>query len=472
MHKPIQFKNLSFSFSHKICFTDFNAQIFYGSRIAIIGRNGSGKSTLLRILLGQVEASGGEVITHHSRIGYVPQSIEADLALSGGQRFNKALTKTLASDPDVLLLDEPTNHLDVHNRHSLMRKLSSFQGTLIIVSHDMEILRHTVNTIWHVDNGYIHVFSGNYDDYIREKNIRRTALVEELSRLSRQKKETHLALMKEQERAKHSRERGEKHIKQRKWPTIVSLAKARNAQETSGKKKNRIKHKKQEICQRLSEVQLPEEIRPTFNLKADEGHGMLLNIRAGSIGYGEEKQVLSNIHLSIYVKERIAIMGDNGSGKSTFVKAILADKFILKKGDWYLLNSDDIGYLDQHYATLGTDKTVLELISDSALHWSYLDIRKHLNDFLFRKNEEVDAAIATLSGGEKARLSLALIAINPPKLLILDEMTNNLDLEAREHVIQVLKAYPGALLAISHDESFLAAIGIHTRYNIQNGQLI
>ena len=131
----------------------------------------------------------------------------------------------------------------------------------------------------------------------------------------------------------------------------------------------------------------------------------------------------------------------------------------------------DIGYLDQHYGTLNPDKTVLETIADLVTNWSHAEVRRHLNDFLFRKNEEVNCLVSGLSGGEKARLSLAQIAAKTPKLLILDEITNNLDLETKEHVIQVLKSYPCAMIVISHEADFLEQIGVHSHFKISDGYL-
>ncbi len=134
-----------------------------------------------------------------------------------------------------------------------------------------------------------------------------------------------------------------------------------------------------------------------------------------------------------------------------------------------MIKRKDIGYLDQHYGTLHPDKTVLETIADLVPAWSHAEIRRHLNDFLFRKNEEVNSPVSTLSGGEKARLSLAQIAAKTPKLLILDEITNNLDLETKEHVAQVLKAYPGAMIVISHDADFLEEIVVNSYFKISGG---
>ena len=147
------------------------------------------------------------------------------------------------------------------------------------------------------------------------------------------------------------------------------------------------------------------------------------------------------------------------------------DDSVIKSGNWHAPKISDIGYLDQHYGTLSAEKTVLETIAELVPTWSHIEVRRHLNDFLFRKNEEVNSLVAKASGGEKARLSLAQIAARTPKLLILDEITNNLDLETRGHVIEVLKNYPGAMIVISHDTDFLREIGVHDRYQIANGLL-
>lgn len=472
-HKPIQLKNIGFSFTHKTCFLDFDAQILHGERIAIIGRNGCGKSTLLKIIQGICEPSYGEITIPDSvSFGYVPQLIDTSVTLSGGQRLNEALTHALSFDPNVLLLDEPTNHLDVANRKSLMRMLRGFSGTLLVVSHDVELLRNCIDTIWHIENGSIHVFSGRYDDYIREHRQRRVSIEQELSQLSKQKKEMHNALMKEQARASKSRAKGEKSMDNRKWPTAMSKAKALRGNETSGKKTADISQKKHELSEQLSGLHLHDIITPTFSLNAmDLGHRTIVSIHNGNVGYSDRSPILFNLDFSLVTGDRVAIIGDNGSGKSTLIKAILNAPAVVKTGDWMMPTAADIGFLDQHYENLSPQNTVLDTIQELCPHWDHASTRRHLNEFLFRKNEEVNALVTTLSGGEKARLSLAQIAAKTPKLLVLDEMTNNLDLETREHVIEVLKNYPGVMIIISHDEDFLEAIGIHFSYHIKDGFL-
>ncbi|MDF1828059.1 MAG: ABC-F family ATP-binding cassette domain-containing protein [Legionellaceae bacterium] len=466
MHKPIRFRDTCFSLSHKLCFEQLNETISYGQRIAIIGQNGRGKSTLLRMLQGIQEPTDGELIIPDDLVvGYIPQLIEEFDSLSGGQRFNAKLTQALSCCPNILLLDEPTNHLDRKNRNSLIRMLQSFDGTLVVVTHDVELLRSTIDTIWHIDQGKVRVFSGAYDDYRRELMIQYQSIEQELSQLSRQKKDTHLSLMKEQARAKHSRLGGEKKIKNKKWATVTSAAKMARSNETSGRKKNGINHSKQQLAERMSELRRPEIIKPTFSIQSGNSSRVLISISDGCIGF--DHLILTGINLSVMFGDRIAIIGNNGSGKSTLIRAILDDVAIVKTGLWQVLKRKDIGYLDQHYSTLNAQKTVLDVMQDCVPHWDHAELRKHLNDFLFCKNDEINATISNLSGGEKARLSLAVIAAVPPKLLILDEITNNLDLETREHIIQVLENYQGAILVISHDDDFLSAIGVREYYQIQ-----
>ncbi len=342
-----------------------------------------------------------------------------------------------------------------------LRMLQHYTGTLIVVSHDVELLRQNVNIFWHIDQGKIKVFSGHYDDYCHEQTLQRAAIEKTLHQLKQEKKQMHHSLMQEQQRASKSQAKGIKSIKERKWPTIVSGAKMRRSQETFGKRQMAIYQKKQELIEQLSQLFLVETIVPTFSLAAAEiSDRMLVAIHQGSIGYVGQKLLLTDIHFSLSSKQRIAITGDNGSGKSTFVKAILNDPHVHKTGEWLTPKPEEIGYLDQHYATLSPDRSVMETIADCAPHWSAAEIRQHLKDFLFRKNEEVQTLVQQLSGGEKARLSLAVIAANTPRLLILDEIANNIDLETRHHMITVLNHYPGALIIISHDEDFLKAIQV------------
>ncbi len=472
MHKPIQIEQLSLSFPNKTCFEAFNAEIHHGSRIAIIGRNGCGKTSLLNILRGLAEPTMGRIIMPADAIiGFVPQVINDFVDHSGGERLNCALTQALSLQPNILLLDEPTNHLDERNRRHVLRWLEHFSGTLLVVSHDVVLLRQLVNTFWHIDQSRIQIFTGGFDDYQQARNIQRVQLEISLQNLKRERNDLHQSLMQEQQRAAKSKTKGAKNIDQRKWPTVVSHAKASRSQETSGRKKAALASKNQAVLAELAELHIPEVIVPKFHLSYQKNNHTVLSISQGSVGYAENKWILQNIHLSIMAGNRVALLGDNGSGKSSLFKAILAAEDVIRSGEWFLPRQHAMGYLDQHYQTLCPTDTVLTSISRLMPNCSHVEIRYHLSDFLFRSQETVNTPIAQLSGGEKARLSLAHIAAQTPELLLLDEVTNNLDLETRQHVIEVLKDYPGSLLVISHDQEFLRAIAIQDYYEITEGSL-
>jgi ATPase subunit of ABC transporter with duplicated ATPase domains len=469
-HNPILINNIGLSFPQKTCFLNFSTQINSRMRIGIIGRNGSGKSNLLKIIQGQIDPSEGEIkIPKNIVFGYLPQFINKFFDESGSERFNKALNQALAINPSILLLDEPSNHLDINNRQSLLHIINSYSGSLIIASHDINLLSNSVDILWCIDDEKVQIFRGSYDNYILEKTRKHFAIKQELALIHQKAKECHYALMKEQIRAKKGKKQGEKHKKQRRWPTVVSATKIGRAVETTGKKKKQINTRKQELVDTLSELKMSKIIRPKFSLLVKKMNKTILFIVDGSIGY--QKPIINNINFIVGGDEKVAIVGNNGSGKSTLVKSILNTPNITKSGEWYTPAIDDIGYLDQHYNNLDLNSTLFEEISDLVPSWPQFKIRQHLNDFLFHKNEEVNALMETFSGGEKVRACLAKIVAKAPKLVILDEITNNLDIETKNHVVEVLKNYLGSVIIISHDEDFLNQIGINTFYLIKNGCL-
>ena len=467
MHQPIILNNVSLHLAQRVCFENLNAQIHYGKRIGIIGRNGSGKSSLLKIIQKLMEPSHGQVITPPNIIfGYVPQILDTFEKLSGGQRFNEALTQALALNHNVLCLDEPTNNLDLSNRKSLLRMLAHCQKTLIIVSHDVELLRTNIDEIWHINEEKVFIFPGNYDAYQATQEAAWNTRLKQLEQLKKEKRKTRQALQFEQKRAAQS-----KHANKYENDKKLKGAMKQWGSKTRGKKSGHINALHHQIEQELKQSRLPEIIEPKFHLRNTDltSSKALVSIANGSCGYNNNT-VLEKINLQIGPCERIALVGDNGSGKSTLIKALLDDAHIHKTGIWLTPKKEEIGYLDQQYKTLDPMRSVFDTIKLVAPHWKTPEIRQHLNDFLFRKNEEVNALTSTLSGGEKARLSLAHIAAQNKRLLMLDEITNNLDLETKDHVIQVLNAYPGTIIVISHDEYFLKQINIATCYSIAQGR--
>lgn len=467
MNCLIQLIDLSLYFPNQLCFESFSQAIHFGDRIALIGDNGSGKSNLLKIIAQTIAPSEGLVrYASGVTVSYIPQLYESG-HYSGAEQFNRCLTQALAKQPDVLLLDEPTNHLDKHNRLTLMRMLAQFYGTLIVATHDLALLQQQEYTFWQFKNNWITPFTGHFSHLKQQDTLQRQVIQQELNVLYKEKKQNHNALMQEQKRAKNARLKGEKAIEQAKWPTIVSKTKVLRAQQNSGKKKKALSQHKEQLIQRLAELRLEEEINPQFILprKAAATSQSLVTIHDGTLFYAD-KLIVKGINLNITLQSRLALCGKNGSGKSTVVKAIMGDVGIRKEGLWSTPALTDIGYLDQHYQQIKPKMTVLDTISERQPLWNHNQIRTHLNNFLFRKNEQVHALVDVLSGGEKARLNLACIAAKPPKLLILDEVTNNLDLKTRNHVIKLLRNYPGPFIVISHDEDFLENINLNDIYTI------
>jgi len=464
----IQLQGVGLAFPHKTCFSDFSATIEAGQHIAITGDNGAGKSSLLRMLYGAMEPGNGQIQrTAGLAIGYVGQEHSADVNLSGGQRVNHALSQALASAGDLLLLDEPTNHLDAHNRQSLTRMLKHVCAGIVLVTHDTALLDQVCDTVWHIGDEKITVFHGRYADYVAQREMRRNAIEQQLLAVKREQQRSHTALMKEQERASHARARGLKAIQQSKWATIKSPTKLARGTTTSGSKQAQLKRQREELIDRLEQLPRTEIIVPQFHLPhAGKTAATVVQITDGAVAYN--KPVLQQIQLTLARGKRLLLAGCNGSGKSTLAKAIMRDPAVVRSGTWVVPGPEEIGYLDQHYASLHVHQTVMESLRAAVPGWTQLAIRRHLSDFLFRGSAVVDTPVAQLSGGEKARLALACIAAKPPQLLILDEVTNNLDQRMRAHVLEILRSYSGTMIVISHDEEFLQKMGPMERFVINS----
>ncbi len=469
-HKPITISNISLYANPKICFENFSTQIHPGKHIVIMGINGSGKSTLLKTIQGLTPPTSGHVkIPEGITFGYVPQTITEYPHLSGGQRFNKALSGALSVGPDVLCLDEPTNHLDQHNKTSFIRMLRSWNYTMIIVSHDPDILALDFDEIWHIEHGTITIFAGNYAEYLAMHDAQQEQLEQQREQLYKEKRKLRKALEQEHKRAAQSKV-ANIHEKDR---TLLGAMKESGSR-SEGKNLKRLSYMQESIQAELGQAFVHKKIKPKFNvgMRTTVTHKAIVSIVNGSCGYKDKPPILHDINMQIQPTDRIAITGANGSGKSTFLKAILHEPQIKIQGNWHMPANNNIGYLDQHYSTLPPSLTIFQVIQEAAPQWSNLEVRKHLNDFLFSTQHEVENKVGNLSGGEKARLSLAFIAAKNPYLLLLDEITNNIDLQTREYLIEVLAAYPGALIIISHDQQFLKAISVNDIYEVKDGRIL
>lgn len=488
--------NLALMRGTRLLYAHANLIASPGERIGLVGPNGCGKSTLFAAILGDLAPEDGELETPpHERIAHVAQSFtvediscidcvlsghaplmnakaaleraeasgdemalaaahselaevnegavvaqakailaglgfaEADSCrkvhdFSGGWRNRIQLVRALMRPADLLLLDEPTNHLDIDSLIWLENWLRRVEATVIIISHDREFLDRSVNTIWSVEDGTICRYAGNYSQFelARIEKLR----AQESARRAYETQAAHLTSFIERFRAKATKAR-------QAQSRIKMLEKLQAVEPVRAKREWRFNF--------LKPLRLPEHLVDGENLK---------------IGYGD-KVVLSGVSFSIRSGERIGILGVNGAGKSTLVKAIVGELTPMS-GELRRGQGLEIGYFAQHQLDqLRMDETPLEHLRHLAPDAREQELRDFLGTYRF-SGDFAEAKVAPMSGGEKARLALALIAWKKPNLLVLDEPTNHLDMETREALTMALSTYEGAVLLVSHDRHLLRAV--------------
>ncbi|MBF4516185.1 ABC-F family ATP-binding cassette domain-containing protein [Flavobacterium sp. ANB] len=517
-------RNLLFD---KITFTANNQE-----KIALIGNNGVGKSTLLKIIAGELQASGGllkadekpyyvpqifgqfnhltiaEALQIDKKLNALKEILDGNVTeenlntlnddwtiedrcnealeywqldnldlsqkletLSGGQKTKIFLAGISIHQPQLILLDEPSNHLDLTARTLLYEFIQNTSSTLLIVSHDRKLL-NLLTTVYELSKHGITVYGGNYDFYAAQKQIENNALHHDI-----QSKEKALRKAKEKERETLERQnkldsRGEKKQKKAGVSRIMMNTLRNNAENSTSKAKNVHAEKIGRISQELQSLRsgLPEIDKMKFGFDNAALHKGKILFTAKDLNFGYNDQLLwkENLDFQILSGERITLKGSNGSGKTTLIK-IITGKLIPEQGTIYKAESKTV-YIDQDYSLINNQLTVYEqaqTFNVSALQEH--DIRMRLNRFLFSQHD-LDKLCSTMSGGEKMRLMLCCLTINnqAPDIIILDEPTNNLDIQNIEILTAAINEYEGTLIVVSHDESFLEQIDIQNTIQLSN----
>jgi len=469
---------------------DATAKLPPRGRIGLIGRNGAGKSTLVRVIAGMLEADSGSVdMPRGSRLGYIAQeapggdatpfetvlaadveraalmiesescadahrlaevhdrliAIDAHAApsraarilvglgfdeeaqhrplesFSGGWRMRVALAALLFSQPDLLLLDEPSNHLDLEAVLWLEDFLRSYPATILLVSHERDFLNNVVDHILHLSGGKLTLYPGGYDAFERQRAERQAQIAS-----ARAKQES------ERERLRE----------------YVARNSARASTAKQAQSRAKALAKLQPIAELIDDPSLsfdfpnPDELRPP-----------LITLDLASVGYGETP-VLERLNLRLDPDDRIALLGRNGNGKTTLAR-LLAAQLTPMDGAMNASSRMRVGYFTQYQVEeLDRSETPLEHMTALMRDASQSAVRAQLGRFGF-SGSKATTEVGKLSGGERARLALALITREAPHMLILDEPTNHLDVDAREALIQALNAYSGAVVIVSHDRHML-----------------
>lgn len=499
-------QNISKSFGTDEIIQNASFHIEANEKAALVGINGAGKTTLLRIIVGEMAADTGEVtISKDKTLGYLPQnpdvtgnktiyqevlsaqealiSMEKKLIsmekamsqyqgmelesflesynrlnhefdlkggysyqseitgvlkglgfseeefgkhmqeLSGGQRTRVCLGKLLVTKPDIILLDEPTNHLDINAITWLETFLLNYKGAVLIVSHDRYFLDRVVKKVVELDRREVSSFSGNYSDYAKKRALVREAKLKQYYNQQRE--------------IKHQEE-------------VITKLKSFNREKSIRRAESREK-----MLDKIDKLDKPTDVNTDIHIHLEPrivSGNDVLQIECLAKSYPNQL-LFSNISFEVKRGERVALIGDNGTGKTTILK-IINDMVMADKGTVQLGANVNIGYYDQEHQVLHKEKNLIEEISDDYPDLTNTQIRNVLAAFLFT-GDDVFKRIGELSGGERGRVSLAKLMLSESNFLILDEPTNHLDITSKEILEQALNSYTGTVLFVSHDRYFI-----------------
>ena len=473
-------KGVSLAFGDNQLFENVELYINRGDKISLVGRNGSGKSTLLKIIAGILEPDNGEIFVQPgTKIAYMPQEpdlskyltlrdvvlsgleeksanqeYKADIwieklgildaqetkSASGGEQRKAALAKTLIDQPDILLLDEPTNHLDINTIETLEKIIAEFDGAVILISHDRMFLEHVSSTTFWLDRGKMHRNNKGFK-YFEEwqEEIINQEIIEQINLNKKIAEET-------------------------EWlHKGVTARRRRNM--------GRLRRLQQLRAERREQIKQIGNI----NLNLEEGDfrsKLVIEAKHISKKFGQ-REIVKDFSTRIIKGNKIGIVGPNGAGKTTLIK-LLTKRLEPDSGFVRIGKNLDEAYFDQNRLSLDPKKTLWQTLCDKGdhimVHGHYRHVVAYLKDFLF-KPAQAQCPVAALSGGEKNRLMLAVALAQPSNFLVLDEPTNDLDMDTLDLLQEVLDEYEGTVLIVSHDRDFLDRIVTSIIYMKGDGSL-
>lgn len=440
--------------------------LYSHDRIGLVGKNGEGKTTLLSILAGVKEPDSG-YIESYGTVSYIPQIEETELEISGeltsiwklpnenqemvsgGERTRRKIAVALTSNADVLIADEPTSHLDVFGIEQLEKDLKSFNGAILLTSHDKSFLNNLCTTIWEVEKGKVTVYEGNYEAYTSQKQAKTEKENKEYEEYTREKNRLKQAAQNLQAKSDSIR----------KAPKRMGNSEARLHKRSSGKQKAKLNRSAEAIetrIDKLAKKEKPKEDTPIiFDISEFPSlHSKrVIRFNGCSLRVGS-RMLKQHIYGDVPLACRLAINGQNGSGKTTLLK-----KIVERHADLYVAKPAKVGFFAQQQENLNESKTVLEnVLEDSPYNQAF--IRTVLSRLAFKGND-VHKQVTVLSGGERVRASLAKVFLGNYNVLVLDEPTNYLDIHTKEALTEVLKAYPGTIIFVTHDRSLIQSLATH-----------
>ncbi|MBF2515879.1 Vga family ABC-F type ribosomal protection protein [Listeria marthii] len=416
------------------------------ARIGIIGQNGLGKTTLMEVIAGESEATSGNITTH-GKLAYIKQLPSEKSTKSGGEKTRKAIQHAMRQNPSVLLADEPTSNLDVDSVKHLERQWSDFHGALLIISHDRAFLNALCTEIWEIKNQNIHIYKGNYQAYLEQKEQQENQAELAYKEFKNKKKQL------EASQNYHEIEAGR----------IVKPGKRLNNKEASAFKAGKgTQQKKQHSTikaldkriERLGNVEKPHTTKPikiiTPENRLIKKGNTILSAKETTYEVAGRKLFETNA-FSIKAGDKVALIGENASGKTTFLKEIIQENPAL------ICNSQaKIAYFDQELKGLDVTKTLLENITDRSVQTKQVN-REVLGSMHF-KESDLPKKVSMLSGGERVKLLLSMLLVSDANFLILDEPTNYLDIYAMEALETLIKQFSGTVLFVSHDRTFVKQV--------------